>query len=142
MNKHKRKLLLMLFSVLISCCDGIAQTVSHISGTVVEYKGDAALPVPSATVSLWRADSTLVNNTASDLKGKFQLKDVAEGDYFLKVSCIGYTPAYVALKGLKDKLDMGIVELVPEATALDEVAVEANSIVRKIDRMVVYPSAR
>lgn len=141
MNKHKRKLLLMLFSVLISCCDGIAQTVSHISGTVVEYKGDAALPVPSATVSLWRADSTLVNNTASDLKGKFQLKDVAEGDYFLKVSCIGYTPAYVALKGLKDKLDMGIVELVPEATALDEVAVEANSIVRKIDRMVVYPSA-
>ncbi|MDN0079039.1 carboxypeptidase-like regulatory domain-containing protein [Bacteroides gallinaceum] len=135
------KMLLMLLSVLVSCLDGIAQTVSRISGTVVEYKDDAALPVPSATVSLWRTDSTLVNNTTSDLKGKFQLKDIAGGDYFLKVSCIGYAPAYVALKGLKDKLDMGIIELVPEAAALDEVAVEANSIVRKIDRMVVYPSA-
>ena len=141
MKKHKVKMLFTLLSVLISCFNGFAQTVSRISGTVVEYKDDAALPVPSATVSLWKTDSTLVNNTTSDLKGKFHLKDIVGGDYFLKVSCIGYAPAYVALKGLKDNLDMGIIELVPEAEELGEVTVEANSIVRKIDRMVVYPSA-
>lgn len=41
MNKHKMKSQLMLLSVLISFLNGIAQTVSHISGTVVEYKDDA-----------------------------------------------------------------------------------------------------
>ena len=121
--------------------EGFAQNSFRISGKVIEHKDKAAYPIPSVTVSLWKADSTLVEGTASDGKGKFLLKGIPAGDYFLKVSCIGYTSVHIGLRGLKDDLETGDIELVPEATALDEVAVEANSIVRKIDRMVVYPSA-
>ena len=121
--------------------EGFAQNSFRISGKVIEHKDKAAYPIPSVTVSLWKADSTLVEGTASDGKGKFLLKGIPAGDYFLKVSCIGYTSVHIGLRGLKDDLETGDIELVPEATALDEVSVEANSIVRKIDRMVVYPSA-
>lgn len=139
--KNCIKKTLFLAAGLFLSLNIFAQEHFRISGKVIEYRDKASNPVPAVTVSLWKADSTLVGGTASDSEGKFHLKGITTGDYFLKMSSIGYTPVYISLKGLKSNLEIGCVELVPKAEVLDEVVVETNSIVRKIDRMVVYPSA-
>ncbi|MBC7903133.1 MAG: carboxypeptidase-like regulatory domain-containing protein, partial [Gemmatimonadaceae bacterium] len=65
------------------------QSLSNIYGSVTE-KGSNT-PIEFATAELIRLpDSTVVQGTASDRKGKFNFEQIAFGTYRIKLSFIGF----------------------------------------------------
>lgn len=61
---------------------------SQLTGTITNSKGDG---IYFATVALHRlADSTIVLGEATDSDGKFMLKNIPDGDYFLQVNMLGF----------------------------------------------------
>ncbi|MCB0696807.1 MAG: TonB-dependent receptor [Chitinophagaceae bacterium] len=53
-------------------------------------------PVPYATVTLLQQDSSVINGTITDDDGKFELTQVRDGDFLLRVSGIGITTKTIA----------------------------------------------
>ncbi|MBY0433398.1 MAG: carboxypeptidase-like regulatory domain-containing protein, partial [Cyclobacteriaceae bacterium] len=59
-----------------------------VAGQVVDT---LMAPLPSATVMLLApADSSLVNFGVTDGKGFFEIKNVNRGEYWLKITFVGY----------------------------------------------------
>src|SRR3954471_2473464 len=80
--------ILLLFFVLITST-GFAQKFT-IKGQVTDTLSG---PMPSATVMLMNPkDSSLVNFTATDVKGFFEMKNVSKGDFQVKVTFVGFAP--------------------------------------------------
>lgn len=110
-----------------------------VKGVVRDTENDR--PVGSASVSLLKMDSTLIGGMVTDDKGRFRLQQIAPGDYRLSITFVGYKPSLVLLKGLTASIDLKDIWLEPEAVELGEVAVEASSMVRKLDRQLLFLSA-
>lgn len=127
---------LMLPVWLIACMESYAQTGYKVEGRVVDETLHA---LPASSVALWTMDSTLVAGVVSDGKGTFHLRNIRGGDYLLKVSMIGYTPSRIFLKGLGKDINLNEIVLKKNTTELKEVTVEGASLVRQVDRMLVYP---
>lgn len=101
----------------------IAQTYS-IKGRVQESGSKTA--IPNATILLLRVnDSTQVDGMISDLDGNFEIDDVREGEYLLKVQYLGYQNLFRSLQVARN-IDLGIISIQEEATALEEVTISAR----------------
>ncbi|QYH38136.1 outer membrane beta-barrel protein [Algoriphagus sp. NBT04N3] len=101
----------------------IAQTYS-IKGRVQESGSKAA--IPNATILLLRVnDSTQVDGMISDLDGNFEIEDVREGEYLLKVQYLGYQNLFRSLQVARN-IDLGVISIQEEATALEEVTISAR----------------
>lgn len=101
----------------------IAQTYS-IKGRVQESGSKAA--IPNATILLLRVnDSTQVDGMISDLDGNFEIDDVREGEYLLKVQYLGYQNLFRSLQVARN-IDLGVISIQEEATALEEVTISAR----------------
>lgn len=124
--------MLGLFSVMMK-----AQEIT-VKGTVKDTENEQA--VVSANVSLLRMDSTLIGGLVTDRKGHFELQRIAPGDYRLSITFVGYKPSMVVLKGLTSSINLKDIWLEPESVELGEVSVEASSMVRQLDRQLLFPS--
>jgi hypothetical protein len=102
--------------------------------------GNAKSALQDADISLLRADSSFIAGMSSGPKGEFEFSNIKKGNYLLKLSSIGYEQIWITLKGLHKDLDLGDVELHQNATLLKGVTVHGQPILRKIDRMVVFPT--
>ncbi|HAS58865.1 MAG TPA: TonB-dependent receptor [Algoriphagus sp.] len=101
----------------------IAQTYS-IKGRVQESGSKTA--IPNATILLLRVnDSTQVDGIISDLDGNFEIDDVREGEYLLKVQYLGYQNLFRSLQVARN-IDLGVISIQEEATALEEVTISAR----------------
>ena len=101
----------------------IAQTYS-IKGRVQESGSKTA--IPTATILLLRVnDSTQVDGMISDLDGNFEIDDVREGEYLLKVQYLGYQNLFRSLQVARN-IDLGVISIQEEATALEEVTISAR----------------
>ncbi|WP_243406293.1 TonB-dependent receptor domain-containing protein [Siphonobacter curvatus] len=112
---------------------------SKVSGFVV----DSALTkaVEFASVALYsKATNKPVDGTVADDKGKFTLNRVAEGNYKLLITFIGYTAKTVDNVVVKkgEDLDLGVIKLSASTRTLQEVTVtgQRELIEEKVDRMV------
>lgn len=97
-------------------------------------------PIIAANVSLLTTDSALVGGMATGQKGDFRLRMVTAGNYLVSVTYLGYKPAVLKLEGVTSSVDLQEIWLEPELVELEEVAVEASAVVRKIDRELLFPS--
>jgi hypothetical protein len=71
-------------------------------------------------------DSTLVNFTRGDDKGAFQLKNVKNETYLLKVSYVGFLPLQMRIEPSATAVhDLGTLKIKPISTELLEVVVRA-----------------
>lgn len=98
-----------------------------LKGKVVDAGTQA--PLDYATVSLFnQADSSLVGGNITDAAGLFSL-EVKPGTYYISIEFLAFKPKVlkdiVVEKGQPD-LDLGVIALQPEATALEEVVVSAE----------------
>jgi len=96
-----------------------------ISGTVI---GEDDAPVTFANVLLLDpGDSTLVNGTIAGEDGSFTLVG-GPGDFLLKLSMVGYHPAYfnLSLGHAANVLPLGDIYLKEDATELEELVVMAQ----------------
>lgn len=122
-----------------------AQNTFRIKGRVMvtadeQTGGNAKSALQDADISLLRADSSFIAGMSSGPKGEFEFSNIKKGNYLLKLSSIGYEQIWITLKGLHKDLDMGSIELHRNATLLKGVTVHGQPILRKIDRMVVFPT--
>jgi len=99
-------------------------------------------PITFVNVLLLRTtDSSVVYAAATNKSGKFDFINVADGDYLIKFSCIGFyeliNPGIKIGNGGR-KLNTGTTELISAITDLDEVVVTSkketfnNSVDRKV----------
>ncbi|MCH5174583.1 MAG: TonB-dependent receptor [Prevotellaceae bacterium] len=107
----------------------MAQSKINVSGTILETGTEE--PVMSATVRvLSLPDSSMVSGAATDLDGRYNIKDVKKGKYALKITYIGYKELIMPLDltGKKEKnFSMGYIHLTPDAKMLKEAEVVANA---------------
>jgi outer membrane receptor protein involved in Fe transport len=86
-------------------------------------------PLPSSTVMLLSGkDSTLVNFGITDLKGVFELKNINAGEYFIKITFVGYAPFIKRIETPAGGsiLDMGKIKMEPLTKKLEEVVIRAE----------------
>ena len=128
--------MMMLISMLL--VQGMAMASYRISGIVVD-NGDAS-PLVGVTVLLTDDAGRQVMGVTTDADGHFALKEVAKGDYTLQCSYVGYDTFTMVLKQVERNTDLGEIRLLPATERLDEVVVEGEKVIRKIDRQLVMPT--
>ena len=126
----------MLISMLL--VQGMAMASYRISGIVVD-NGDAS-PLVGVTVLLTDDAGKQVMGVTTDADGRFMLKEVPKGDYSLQCSYVGYDTFTMVLKQVERNTDLGEIRLLPATERLDEVVVEGEKVIRKIDRQLVMPT--
>ncbi|MBX2889551.1 MAG: TonB-dependent receptor [Saprospiraceae bacterium] len=121
MQKHFFLPALLLFCHFLS-----AQNPSRITikGIVVDSTGEEI--VMPTVMLLNPTDSALVNFTRGDDKGVFQLKNVKNEPYLLKISYVGYLPLQVRIEPSASAVhDLGELTIKPITSELLEVVVKA-----------------
>jgi len=113
-------LLLILSSTTIRAQNGKVT----ISGLLKDSENKSVLPFVNVTLTMAK-DSSLVAGTISSDDGRFKLEGISSGNYILSCSYVGYqAKTREVLAGqLSSFLDLGVIELTPEAKSLGEVTV-------------------
>lgn len=111
-----------------------------VMGMIHDSTTDGAIEY--ATIGLFRKnDSSLVNGILTDQTGRFALKDLPLGRYYLEAAFIGYAKKRIPvdLTSQKSLVDLGVIVLHPDVTHIAEVTVVAqnNQVEYKIDKKVV-----
>ena len=109
-----------------------------LMGKVID--ADSDLPLEYATVSLFNpTDKTLIDGTITDEKGHFKL-DIKPGDYYATIEFLAYqTQTIENISATRGKnINLGIITLATEASALEEVLVtaEKSQMIMTLDKKV------
>ena len=130
--KNFRMILICCFLMIAACVK--AQT---ISGRLVDEQHK---PLSYANVVLQQKDSTFVSGQTSDEKGSFRFSKVAEGDYRLMISSMGYQTMYIDLQGFKRSANLGTLTMNEATEMLAEVSVTASNVTASADKKMVFPN--
>ena len=85
--------LLPLLSVAQTRPHPVTSPLEHPGGSVVTGKvTDGKQPIPSATITIYRKDSTVAAQTISKSDGSFTINNLPEDPYILSISVIGFQP--------------------------------------------------
>lgn len=123
------RLLQTVFLIFSLSTSVYAQSTSGtVSGSVRD--GTSEEPLASATVALHLAsDSVIVTGTMTDSDGAFEIDNVRAGNYFLRVSFVGYHPEVVSevtISQSNPQVDIGVVNLRVDTAELEEVEISAE----------------
>ena len=129
----------MMMFICMLLVQGMAMANNRISGRVVD--DNDASPLIGATVVLSDEAGKQIMGVTTDANGRFELKEVTTGDYTLQCSYIGYEPFMMALKQFERNTDLGEIRMKPASKVLDEVVVEGEKVIQKIDRQLVMPTS-
>ena len=135
---HNGLVLPLLLALLVLCQQPAnAQSRSQqrsLTGRVVD--GESNEPLARATLQLLKItkqDTTLVGGTLSDERGVFVFSVVANGDYALKASYLGYkTLSKTVSLTSRRTINLGTINLEADIVLLNEAVVTAN-----IPKMVI-----
>ena len=128
----------LIFAVMLAV-QVAAMADNRISGRLLDDNDNSALT--GANVVLQADTSKVLFVSVTDGTGHFEIKNVDDGSYVLRFSCLGYEPQSVSLANLDGDIYMGEIRLVPTATALGEVVVEGSAVINKIDRQIILPTS-
>lgn len=114
---------LYLLFLILSISQVSAQTYS-IKGRVKQ--AGTEITIPNATILIQSLpDSVQVDGMISDLDGEFEITDIKNGEYLLKIQYLGYENLFKSINVTQD-LDVGVLNLREEARSLDEVTISAR----------------
>lgn len=88
-----------------------------------------SVALPSATIMILQSkDSSFVNFGTSNAEGFFEIRNVAAGDYFLKVSYIGYQTLVkrFATQPGSQEVNLGKLSMSSQSKLLNEVTVKGE----------------
>ena len=96
---------------------------SAITGKITDGKQ----PIPSATITILRKDSTVAGRTMSKPDGSFTLSNLPEDPYILSISVIGYQPVTRAIPAARHSVsspfNTGAIRLTAMASQMQAVTV-------------------
>lgn len=125
------------FLLLLFCSSAIAQPTGSVSGKVADGKNQ---PVSYATVTLLRADSSVVNGDLSKDNGSFNIAPVGVGNFVLRIESLGFTTKFAPVTITADKPDakLGTLKLLQSETSMKEVSITGEKRVMelKVDKKV------
>ncbi|WP_315815341.1 carboxypeptidase-like regulatory domain-containing protein [Paraflavitalea speifideaquila] len=133
-----KKITLLLPILVFLFAASQAQTVKvTLSGILRDGNNKSLLPY--VNIALKHAnDSSLVAGTIAGEQGRFVIEGIPSGNYIISYSYIGYQPKNQPLLvgQLNNFLDLGIIELAPDAQSLTEVTVTGRQepIAAKMDK--------
>ena len=130
------KAMMMLISMLL--VQGMAMADNRINGRVVD--DNDAEPLAGVTIVLSDSSNGQVKGGITDMDGRFELEEVETGDYVLQCSYVGYESFTIVLKQLERSMDLGEIRLKSASEMLDEVVVQGEKAVQKVDRQLVMPT--
>ena len=118
--------------------------IGQISGTIID--SITRENIEYSTVALYRAvNDELVTGTISQKNGKFYIEKIVPGNYYLKISFLGYTEKTVS--GIEVTVDNPVVELKKiklssSSEKLEEVVIDGSSprVDFQIDKKVINVS--
>lgn len=110
-----------------------AQGMRVVTGRVIDQNHS---PIAYATVILEQYDVQVCGAT-TDAEGCFRLQVPDDGDYELGVQYIGYEPLERNVAVHSSVCDLGDVTLKMQATEIESVVVQAQTVRREADRFVV-----
>jgi len=119
------------------------QKIGQVSGTVV----NDAKPVAGLTAALLRAkDSALAKTAVTDNSGNYSFEKIAEGDYIVRISGVGYATVHSApiqITAAQFSIVVPAIAIEKQSAQLDNVAVVSKKpfIENKIDKTVVNVEA-
>jgi len=123
LTKPKKKILLSL--VISSFFLTLKGSPNIIEGRIVNSKTQQ--PVEYATVSaISETDSTQVKSGITDTLGNFEIKDLTEGKYIIRVMSIGFHPTKkgnISISANTPRYNAGNIELKEDLEQLNEVTV-------------------
>jgi len=115
-------------SLFLSCCffSLLCETRAQVSGRLTTAGGQ---PIPFANVLLLKgADSSLAKTALTDETGVYRLERIGPGNYFLRLSSVGYqswsSPVF-ELTALRPDRDLGVSVLQADTAQLGAVVVRA-----------------
>ena len=95
-----------------------------VSGRVEDAKNHEAMPFTNVAL-LRTADSVFMRGGTTDDKGVYTIRDVAEGDYLLKVAFAGYEPYWQAVS-ISGDTELPLISLNTSAIMLEGVQITAE----------------
>ena len=135
---HARLFLSFLFLFYFNGVIQAQTKPAAVSGVVKDRS--TKLTVEFATVQLIKnPDSSIVRSAISDKKGRFIIDNIDAGNYILKFSFIGYSTFSRTISiASRQKLNLGIIEIISSAGNMNEVVVTAKKSIlnTSIDRKV------
>jgi outer membrane receptor protein involved in Fe transport len=134
-------ILVVSVSVLVNANNSDIAADKIIKGVVVDSASSAALPFANITLHN-NSDSSFITGVSSDAEGAFVLSNISDGNYYLKISFVGYNTKYLNSIKLNDKnalLDLGNIELIKSAYEISgtEVVGEKVSEELHLDKKVI-----
>ena len=107
-----------------------------LGGQIIDAKGN---PVAYATVTVLRADSSVVNGDLTKEDGSFDISGLAFGNYLLRVNILGFREHMVdrvVLDAEKPNLKLGKITITATAQRLDEVQIvgQQNQMQMQVDK--------
>lgn len=117
----KKKLSTIFLFGLLSC---MMMAQNTISGTIKD-EGNGK-PLPYTSIALVRlADTILVNGTVSNEQGRFEMKNIPQGNFEIKAVSMGYQ-TYKQTIEVEGDIDLGEIRMKQGEISLEEVQVFAK----------------
>jgi outer membrane receptor protein involved in Fe transport len=134
-------ILLAVISVAANTNNSLLGLDKMIKGIVIDSTSAAALPFANITLHN-NSDSTFITGVSTGADGAFTLANISDGDYYLKISFVGYNTKYlnsISLNSNKPQLDLGKIALTKTAYELSgaEVVGEKVSEELHLDKKVI-----
>ena len=135
-----RKYLLIIFLIVsnVLILNGQNRNSGTISGTIIDNQ--TKKPIESATIQIQKkTDDTVIDGMVTDSKGKFIFENIANGEYYISYSFIGYTkkkspPFTIDLQHKSLALGELVLELSVQELNSAEVVGEKSTFINSIDR--------
>ncbi|MFN8256514.1 MAG: TonB-dependent receptor [Bacteroidales bacterium] len=144
MNSKVLLAVIMLMNVVFA---GLAEKRNEFAGqgTLMGKVTDASSGEPMEYVTLALrslSDSSVVSGSVTDSEGKFEIKGIENGKYFLEINFLGFEKKIISsivISKQSGKIDLGNIELRPVDTKLNEVVVtgEKAKIEYQLDKRIV-----
>src|SRR5258707_10268604 len=123
----------------------IASVASAQKFTINGQLRDSLGALPGATIMiLQQKDSSLVQFGVSNSEGKFEVKNIAQGDYLFKVSFTGYSSYTQKISPRPEngpEQNLGVIQMHPKTNQLNEVIVKGEKDPVKVKRDTIEYNA-
>lgn len=137
-NHIKTRLIFIIALFLMNSYTFSQSSENSLTGTIVDQATKAPMELVNVVV-FKTSDSSQVAGTTTDKNGNFQFDNLNRGEYYLKITFIGFeTLKTRSVKIANSKIDLGKLEIKINPIALGDVEVTAEKgmFVNSIDRKI------
>lgn len=137
-------LLILSITLSVSAQPSLSSAAKNISGVVIDSTSTTGLPFANITLHN-KQDSSFITGVSSGSDGTFSLTNISDGNYYLKVSFVGYNTKFVPginISNSKPQVNLGNILLSKTAYEISgaEVVGEKVSEELHLDKKVINVS--